>query len=199
MKSGIQFAVALMGVFLMVSTAVAQKGQPAVKVKKIEVELQPTPVFEAGGGVKTKKIPRQKTWLEVEVEFEVKAGNKEGVVDNLQFRYYVAIKGAEGTRLLMGDVTHVNMMEGDKLFSVIYVSPTTLGKLTGKYKDFQKSAINAVAVEISYNGRVIGGDSTGGKGRWWESLSAEQGILSKEKTPFGLLWIDRYADVKEGR
>ncbi len=199
MKSGIQFAITLAGIFLMASTGVAQQGQPAVKIKKIEVELQPTPVFQAEGGVKTKKIPRQKTWLEVEVEFEVKAGNKEGIVDNLQFRYYIAIKGADGTKMLMGDVVHVNMLEGDKLYSVVYISPTTLGKVTGKYRDFQKSAINAVGLEISYNGRVIATDSTGGKGRWWESLSAEQGVLSKEKTPFGLLWIDRYADVKETR
>ena len=199
MKNRIQFTASLLGVFLMASSVVAQQGQPAVKVKKIEVELQPTPLFEAGGGVKSKKVPRQKSWLEVEVEFEVKAGNKEGVVDNLQFRYYVAIKGKEGTRMLMGDVTHVNMLEGDKLYSATYVSPTTLGKVTGKYRDFQKSAINAVAVEVSYNGRVIATESTGGKGRWWEGLSAEQGVLSKEKTPFALLWIDRYADVKEGR
>ncbi len=101
--------------------------------------------------------------------------------------------------MLMGDVTHVNMLEGDKLYSAVYVSPTTLGKVTGKYRDFQKSAINAVAVEVSYNGRVIATESTGGKGRWWEGLSAEQGVLSKEKTPYALLWIDRYADVKEGR
>jgi len=199
MKIGIQFAVTLAGVFLMASTGVAQQGQPAVKVKKIEYDVQPTPVFATGGGVKSKKVPRQKSWLEVEVEFEVKAGNKDGVVNDLQFRYYIAVAGADGTKLLMGDVTHVNMVEGDKLFSVVYVSPATLGKLTGKYTGFQKSAIKSVAVEISYNGRVIGGESTAGSGRWWESLSAEQGVLTKGKTPFALLWIDRYADVKEVR
>lgn len=199
MKSGIQFAVTLAGVFMMAATGVAQQGQPAVKVKKIEYDVQPTPLFQTGGGVKSKKVPRQKSWLEVEVEFEVKAGNKEGIVNDLQFRYYIAVAGQEGTRLLMGDVTHVNMLEGDKLYSVVYVSPATLGKLTGKYTGFQKSAIKSVAVEVSYNGRVIGGESTAGSGRWWESLTAEQGVLPKGKTPFALLWIDRYADVKEGR
>lgn len=199
MKRGIQFVMVLMGVCLMTSVAQAQKGQPAVKVKKISGELQPTPLFQTGGGVKTKKVPRQKTWLEVEVEFEVKAGNKEGIVDGLQFRYYIAIEGKEGTRMLMGDVNHVNMLEGEKLYSVVYVSPATLGKLTGKYKDFQMSLIKAVAVEVSYNGRVIAGKSDGGSGRWWESLSSEQGVLPKDKTPYALLWIDRYADVKEGR
>jgi len=164
----------------------------------VEFDVQPTPVFEAGGGGKSKKIPRQKGWLEVDVEFEVKAGNKEGVVADLQFRYYIAVKGEDGTRLLVGDVNHVNMLEGDALYSVVYVSPATLGKVTGKYGDFQPSSVNAVAVEVSYNGRVIGTESTGGNGRWWESLSAEQGVLPKSKTPFALLWMDRYADVKEG-
>lgn len=199
MKSKIQFALTLTGFLLMASIAMAQKGQPAVKVKKIEYDVQPTPLFQTGGGVKSKKVPRQKSWLEVEVEFEVKAGNKEGVVNDLQFRYYIALKGPEGTKMLVGDVNHVNMLEGDKLFSVVYISPATLGKVTGKYRDFQKSAVNAVAVEVSYNGRVIGGESTGGSGRWWEGLSAEQGVLPKGKTPFALLWLDRYADVKEGR
>ncbi len=198
MKNLIQFAAVTTGVFLAVSAVVAQQGQPAVKVKKVEYDVQPTPLFEVGGGVKSKKIPRQKSWLEVEVEFEVKAGNKSGVVDALQFRYYIAIKGENGTRMLMGDVNHVNMLEGEKLYSSVYVSPATLGKVTGNYRNFQPSAVEAVAVEISYNGRVIGGDSTGGRGRWWESLSAEQGVLPKWKTPFALLWMDRYADVKEG-
>jgi hypothetical protein len=82
---------------------------------------------------------------------------------------------------------------------VIYVSPTTLGAITGDYRNFQKSAINAVAVEVSYNGRVIDTKSEGPQSRWWETLSAEQGILQKGKTPFALLWIDRYADVKAAR
>lgn len=198
MKSGIQFVVTMLGVFLVATAGLAQQGQPAVDVKKIEAELQPTPNFEAGGA-KSKKVPRQKTWLEVEVEFEVKAGNKEGVVSDLQFRYYVAIKGGDGkTHLLTGDVNHVNLLEGEKLYSVIYVSPTTLGTITGDYRNFQKSSISAVAVEVSYNGRVIGGESVGPKGRWWESLAGEAGVLTKGKTPFALLWIDRYADVKSG-
>lgn len=199
MKSGIIFAVALASVLLMVNTGMAQKGQPSAKIKKIEVELQPTPNFQAGGA-KTKKIPRQKTWLEVEVEFQVKGGDKVGIVSDLQFRYYVAVKGADGkTRLLTGDVGHVNLLEGEDLFSVIYVSPTTLGAITEDFRNFQKSAISAVAVEISYNGRVIATKSDGPQNRWWEGLSAEQGVLNKGETPFALLWIDRYADVKAGR
>ena len=200
MKSGIQFAVTLAGVFLMASTVVAQQGQPAVKIKKVEFELQPTPVF-GDGGTKGKKIPRQKTWLEVEVEFEVKAGNKEGIVSELQFRYYVAIKGKDGkTRMLTGDVNHVNLLEGGDLFSVIYVSPTTLGTMTGDYRNFQKSSISAVAVEVSFNGRVIADEADGPK-NWWQNPQVERaagGILTKGKTPFALLWIDRYADVKAG-
>lgn len=199
MKNVIQFAATVAGIFLVASTVVAQQGQPAVKVKKVSFDMQPTPVYEVSGGVKSKKVPRTKNWLEVEVEFEVKAGNKEGIVADLQFRYYIAIKGEDGTRMLMGDVNHVNMLEGEKLFSVVYVSPTTLGKLTGKYRGFQPSSIESVAVEVSHNGRVIGGESTRGSGRWWEQLSAEQGVLPKGKTPFALLWMDRYADVKEGR
>ena len=50
-----------------------------------------------------------------------------------------------------------------------------------------------------HNGVVVGGDTTGGpKGKWWESMQVQPGVLTKGKTPFALLWIDRYADVKLG-
>ena len=200
MKNGIQFAVTLAGVFLMTTTMVVAQN-PTFKVKKLETEVQPTPLFEAGGGVKSKRVPSQKSWLEVEVEFEVtKAGNKEGIVANALFRYYIAIQGKDGVKMLTGDVNHVNLLEGDKLFSVVYVSPTSLGKITGDYRKFQASAVKGVAVEIIVNGIVVGGKSDGPSGKWWQSgaMTASQGkgVLSKEKTPFALLWMDRYADVK---
>jgi hypothetical protein len=47
-----------------------QLGPNSVDVKKVEVEVQKTPQFQAGG-VNNKNIPNPRDWLEVEVEFEV--------------------------------------------------------------------------------------------------------------------------------
>lgn len=181
-----------------VFSASAQQVQvDSVKVESVKYETQPTPQFEAGN-VKSKDIPNPRDWLEVEVEFEVEASQREAIIPELLFRYYVAVQAEDGsTKVLTGDVTHANMVSGEKYFSSVYVSPMTLGKLTGDYRKFQPAAIKAVAVEVLFNGVSKGGKSEGGPaGRWWEQTANEAGVLPKDKTPFSLLWTDRYADTK---
>jgi hypothetical protein len=170
----------------------------SISVSKLEFKTQPTPQFGAGN-VEARKIPRPREWVEVEAEFRIKANERDAVVPELLFRYHVAVRDKEGkTKVLTGDVTHVNMVAGDDCYSAMYISPTTMGKITGDFKRVQASSILAVAVEVFHNGVSKGGKSEGGAaGRWWEGgLPVEQGVLGKEKTPFALLWIDRYAEVK---
>ena len=169
-----------------------------VDVKKIEYQVQPTPQFDASA-VKGKRVSSPRSWLEIEVEFETKQTNQEGIYPNLKFRYHVAIKGKDGVHYLTGDVDHINVVADQELFSVMYVSPTTLGTITGDYKDFQDGNVQAVAVEVYQDGVLAGGDSEGERGKWWESASLKKGgakLLNKMDTPFALLWLDRYADVK---
>ena len=169
----------------------------SVDVKGIEVEVQQTPQFEAGN-VSSKSVPSPREWLEVEVEFEAKANERDAIVPELLFRYYIAIQAEDGsTKVLTGDVNHVNVVSGEEYYSAVYVSPMTLGTITGNIRGFQAGAVKAVAVEIFFNGISKGGDSKDGPGgRWWEQTATQPGVLGREKTPFGLLWIDRYADVK---
>lgn len=172
----------------------------AVSVDKISFDTQPTPQFEAGN-VKSKNIPNPRDWVEIEVEFEAKTSERDAVVPELLFRYYVAVRDKSGqSKVLTGDVTHTNMVGGDKYYSAVYIAPMTIGRITGDFRRVQASSILAVAVEVFHNGVSKGGKSEGGAaGRWWEGgLSVEQGVLGKEKTPFALLWIDRYAEVKSG-
>jgi hypothetical protein len=88
-------------------------------------------------------------------------------------------------------------MIGEETYSAVYVSPDTLGEITGEYSNFQSSDVAAVGVEIFYNGVLVGGYSSlsGTKAKFWEATGTGPGILSKHETPFALLWIDRYADV----
>jgi hypothetical protein len=44
----------------------------------------------------------------------------------------------------------------------------------------------------------VGGATTAG-GKFWEATGTSPGVLGKAKTPFALLWIDRYAEVAEER
>lgn len=169
-----------------------------VDVKSMDIESQQTPEFQANGP-KSKNIPSPRQWLELEVEFEIDGPNDQ-VVPELLFRYYIGMKDQNGQSLVLtGDVTHLNVLCGEKSYSAVYVSPNTLGTLTGDYRRFQPSAVSAVGVEVYYNGVIVGGDSTlsGSNAKFWQALSTRPGILAKHETPFALLWLDRYADVKK--
>lgn len=168
-----------------------------VNVKDPAVEVQKTPNFQAGD-VKSKNVPNPRDWLEIEVEFEVK-GPRDTVVKDLLFRYYVGFRDTTGSpRVLSGDVKHINVVTGESTYSVAYVPPSTLGEITGDFRRFQPNAVEAVGVEVYYNGVIVGGVSTKG-GKFWESVSPQQNtVLGKADTPFALLWIDRYAEVDKG-
>jgi hypothetical protein len=168
-----------------------------IDVSKMEYEAQQTPSFQAGN-VKGKNIPSPRDWLELEVEFKVK-GDKNAIVKELLFRYYIGFKDQTGAaRILTGDVKHINIVPGEESYSAVYVSPSTLGEITGDFRRFQPNSVEAVGVEVIYNGVIIGGKSSmsGARAKFWESTGTQPGVLAKADTPFALLWIDRYSDVE---
>lgn len=167
-----------------------------VDVKKMEVEVQKTPNFQAGD-VKGKNIPRPRDWLEVEVEFTVK-GRPDQVIPQLLFRYYIGFKDQTGAgRVLTGDVNHINVVPGEESYSAVYVAPSTLGEITGDFRNFREGAVEAIGVEVYYNGVIVGGKSTesGSRAKFWQALGTQPGVLGRDETPFALLWIDRYAET----
>lgn len=169
-----------------------------VDVGKMNYDAQKTPSFQAGG-VKDKNIPNPRDWLELEVEFKVK-GDPKTVVKELLFRYYIGFKDQTGAaRILTGDVKHINIVPGEDSYSSVYVSPSTLGEITGNFRRFQPNSVEAVGVEIIYNGVIVGGKSSmsGSRAKFWESAGTQAGVLGKADTPFALLWIDRYSDVEK--
>jgi hypothetical protein len=180
-----------------VFSASAQQVQVKVEIKKIEVTSQKTPNFQAGD-VTSKNVPKPKEWLEAEVSFSLESAPRDSVVPSLEFRYYVAVRGAEGAKYLTGDVKHLNLVPERELFSVAYVSPATIGKITGDYSRVSAGDI-LVAVEVSHNGRVVAESSSGGPDGWWRGQTTEAGVLGKNKTPFALLWLDRYPDSEVGQ
>lgn len=201
MKSILTALFSIVVLFGVLSSAGAQ-GQVKVNTKmriKIETETQKTPVFEAGG-VNTKKIPYPRDWLEIEVKFKPEAAPRGAAIPKLMFKYYVAIKAKDGgTRLLTGEVTHVNVLGDEENFSCVYISPSTLGGITGDFRKFQTSSIVAVAVEVYHGGVLKGIENSDGRGNWWEQMAGTPGVIAKPDTPFALLWLDRYADVEEKR
>ncbi len=166
-----------------------------VDIKSLDYQAQQTPEFQANGP-KSKNIPSPREWLELEVEFEVDA-DRGSIINALMFRYYIGMRDQDGNPVVLtGDTNHVNVVASEKSYSAVYVSPNTLGTLTGDFRRFQPSAVLGVGVEVFYNGVMVGKKSSTSN-YFWEasSISSRAEILPKNKTPFALLWLDRYADV----
>ena len=93
--------------------------------------------------------------------------------------------------------------------SVVYISPSTILRVTGK-PEGNATLVSAYAVEVQKNGETVGFFSKFGgssidnpsdpKAKWWEAKAAppqeQGGLFSKPQTPFSPLWGDFHADVK---
>lgn len=193
------------------------------KVDKPKFDVLPSPDFGGNTGLKRFK---QKDWLEVEVEFELDAKGQGGsdpeFVDEVVFKYYVAVANGEQNRanpakfyLMEKEITHINIPVGEKIFSSVYLSPSSLRRITGS-ESAGKNSVKSVAVVMSHLGRPVGGNGTEGDvnrkdGRtkpnaWWTQLGGntlvrtdKYPLLSKDETPFAALWWDRYSEIKKER
>lgn len=162
-------------------------GPGAVKITKVQPAVVKTPEIQFSGGVQKRSKPGD--WLEVEVEFEVKVEE----IDELTFAYTIGIEN----RLLDGSVTHVNIPKGRDRFSVVYVAPRSLEKLTGG-KALSAASIQNVWVIVSRQGQVL--DQAAFKPGPIPNLPHTQGmVLNKNETPFAPLFFDRYEAIKATR
>jgi len=96
-------------------------GPGAIKLGKVQAAVVKTPDFSLKLG--PEKRSKSGDWLEIEVEFETKAEE----IDEITFQYTVMFEN----KLLDGQVTHVNIPKGREHYSVMYVSPRAIEKLTG--------------------------------------------------------------------
>lgn len=200
------------------TTAFAQPPAPAavgkeklVEFKDIKIAKQMTPDFSLKGGTTDKRV-RPKDWLEIEPEFKIarpKDAKKAEVIPKLTFKYYVFLNSAvkENARILTAEVNHVNLPFDEVSHSVVYVSPSTILRVTGK-PEGNVGLVSAYAVEVTLNGTVVGFYSKfGGKEskdpndkKWWELPNSppkeENGLIIKPNSPFAPLWADYYSDVE---
>ena len=175
--------------------------QVKVEKPKIEITIQETPRFNPE--TNDDKRDTQLYWIEVEVEFEAdERGGKPGAeyIDALEFKYFITVKPRDpkDRKVYTLTVDHINIPKGEKTYSVAYMAPVTVGTIIGKDARPTKADID-VAVEVRHNGTLIAGDATKDpKKKWWNSIPNVDGlVLPKGKTPFAVLWYDRYAQSKE--
>ena len=159
-----------------------------VRIEKILPAVVGTPEFTIAN-TPPKRSQLQK-WLEIEVEFAV-----EGVelIDELTFKFDVKMNG----KLYPGEITHVNIPKGKDRFTVMYLSPRNLERITDG-KPLNASMIENIWITISKQGQALAISSLKDKNvKVVPNLPQFPGLLTpKSETPFSVLWTDRYEAVK---
>jgi hypothetical protein len=159
-----------------------------VKLGKVAPAVVKTPEFSlTSGPTKRSKLG---DWLEVEVDYETKAE----FIDELTFTYTIMVE----KQLLIGQVTHINIPKGRDHYSVMYVSPRTLQKLTGG-RPLTGASIENVWVSVERQGMKLDAPASFKPGPI-PNLPQQQGlVLNKDETPFAPLFYDRYEAIKKAR
>jgi len=151
---------------------------------------------------------KPKDWLEIESKMRIPAQTAEqkqvGFLDSVTVKWYIAIKNHEGRGvwLLSKEIRHINVPVDEDIYSSVYLSPSTLKRVTGSDKA-GKMAVERVGIEVLLNGAPIGVQSTKGEPGWWNASAASVSrtdkfpLLNKNETPFKMLWWDRYAEIEE--
>ncbi len=148
-----------------------------------------TPQYTYLGGLQITANQRD-LWLQVETEFTSTAD----VADDVVFKYYIAING----RVLTGEVTHVNVLGGRGLRSVMFASPKVLARFNGG-RTVTANSIQNIAVQIVQQGTVKDETSMlrAPNPKWFTSMPQAPGLLlNKNETPFAPLYWDRYEQIK---
>jgi hypothetical protein len=114
------------------------------QVTKISRDLISTPEFSYNGAQPYRPNSRDR-WLEVEVVFS----SALEFTDELTLKYFILMSG----KLFTGEVTHVNILGGKELRSVIYISPRALTHIMGT-RPVVANAVENVAVQIVQGGTV---------------------------------------------
>ncbi len=162
-----------------------------VEIVKISPSFVATPEYEFQGD--RKRTPsRPGKWLEVEVEFSSESEFRE----ELTFTYYILFN----KKLLVGDVTHINIPAGKSLFSVVYVSPRSIERIM-EGKPVTANSIENIGIEVTSQGRLEASKSFVDKmrGEWWKQFQQVRGmVVNKNETPFAPLYWDRYEAIRAG-
>jgi hypothetical protein len=178
---------AFASLLLLALTSFGQRADYDIKKIAPAVILSPSVSFNFGPQHPQGKAEQ---WLEVEVNFE----SRVDWTDELTVKYYILL----ADQCLTGEVTHIDIPAGRDLYSVMYVPPRTIARITNG-RQLTGLDIKDVGVQLVSKGQVIATKSfkTQGATQWWQNLQQVTGkVLNKNQTPFAPLIWDRYEQIK---
>jgi hypothetical protein len=160
-----------------------------------------SPQFSGG----KQKAFKPKNWLEIEAKIKLAMSPEPAsqTADKVMVRWFVAVKNPDKANtylLLTKDVEHVNVPLNEDVYISIYLSPSSIKRLTGSDRA-GKSIVELVGYEVLVNGSKVAEETNKSKSGWWNSASPSISrsdtvpLLTKPQTPFGIMWWDRYAEV----
>jgi hypothetical protein len=156
------------------------------KLRNIRQQLLMAPNYEAAGGAGVSGASLQKKWLRIETEFETAPDWS----DDLTMKYYVLIGRGRDAKMFVGESTYVNVAKG-RHFSAMFMHPNAVER-------FGQGKVEAVAVELRYQGRLMDAASDpASRERWWERFAPTPGyLLNPLQTPWSLTAHQRYEQIK---
>jgi len=173
--------------------------QEKAQIEKPVFDDLPSPEFNSGKN----KAFKPKDWLEVEAKVRLPKGQRDELyVDQITVKWYVAVKNKEGKGffLLTKDVNHINVPVDEDFFVSVYLSPSSIKRLTGQQRA-GKNSVDRVGIEILRGGVKIAEISSKERPGWWNAPSLARSdkfpLLDKNQTPFRTMWWDRYAEILE--
>lgn len=143
-----------------------------------------------------------KLWLEVETDFD---STEDFPELTLKYGVLVALPGRP-TKLIEGEVTHVDVAKGKERHSVMYISPKTLTKLS-EGKVFMPNHIKAAWVEVVAAGETVGAGMLKTSQVTYDQIQkgkdqlekVSDALLNKQQTPFAPLFVDYFEATKASR
>ena len=169
------------------------------QVEKPTFDDLPSPEFNVGKS----KAFKPKDWLEVEAKIRLPKGTRDELfADQITVKWYVAVKNKEGRGffLLTKDINHINIPTDEDIFVSVYLSPSSIKRLTGQHHA-GKNSVDRVGIEVLRGGVKIGEVSSKDKAGWWNAPSLSRSdkfpLLDKNQTPFRDMWWDRFAEILE--
>lgn len=205
-RSAPAFATLAAVAILSVGSAFGQASK-VVGEKPVFEDLQ-SPQFQLSSGGKDKRFT-PKDWLEIEAKLKISLAPEPAskTCDKITVKWYVAVKNPEkaGTMLLLTKtIEHVNVPLEEDIYCSVYLSPSSIKRLTGSDKG-GKNSVEYVGYEVLVNGEKKLEESYKIKAGWWNAASDKISrsetvpLLNKSETPFSTMWWDRYAEISAER
>ena len=201
MKSILTSIAAMLAAVLLVPAASAQstsnpRMQVRVTLEKLSLYMRQSPNVMTQDD--PRPLPKPKRWADFEIPFKVEAAPmpKSGYIDALTFKFYIAVVNPDRARQylkLYKEVKYVNVPIGETTYASVYLSPSSVKRITGA-EGGKGKWVKYQGVVVEYGGKAVAmySNERGKMEKWWTIQSPSivetsyYPLLNKDETPFSV-------------